>query len=191
MLRIMPIFILLLGLALLSTPVYAGDWAKGYGETVTIATENSLKAAKAAVVTRGTGCIGRKNGDDTRLAPKEQGLWVVETYYSHHNGSCGKMAAFFILTHTITDLDKYRKEYIPQVLPFIAKYGGEVVVASFDAEPLQGDPAKGVVVLRFPSEQAVRDFVNDPEYKPVKEIRLAITTNANAVLAPEFQMPES
>ena len=49
---------------------------------------------------------------------------------------------------------------------------------------------KGVVVLRFPSEQAVRDFVNDPEYKPVKEIRLALTTNANAVLAPEFQMPE-
>jgi hypothetical protein len=33
-------------------------------------------------------------------------------------------------------------------------------------------------------------FVNDPEYQPVKEIRQALTTNANAVLAPEFQMPE-
>jgi uncharacterized protein (DUF1330 family) len=101
------------------------------------------------------------------------------------------MAAYFILTHTITDLERYQAEYVPQVLPFIAKYNGEIVVASFDAaEPLQGDPAKGVVVLRFPTEQAVRDFVNDPEYKPVKELRLELTTNANAVLAPEFQMPE-
>jgi hypothetical protein len=32
--------------------------------------------------------------------------------------------------------------------------------------------------------------MNDPEYQPVKEVRLALTTNANAVLAPEFQMPE-
>jgi uncharacterized protein (DUF1330 family) len=100
------------------------------------------------------------------------------------------MAAYFILTHTITDIERYREEYIPQVFPFITKYDGEVVAASFDVEPLQGDPEKGVVVIRFPSEQAVRDFVNDPEYQPVKEIRQAITTNANAVLAPEFQMPE-
>ena len=99
------------------------------------------------------------------------------------------MAAYLILTQTITDIEKYREEYVPKVFPFIAKYGGEVVVASFDAEPLQGDPAKGVTVVRFPSEQAARDFVNDPEYQPVKEIRLALTTNANAVLAPEFQMP--
>jgi uncharacterized protein (DUF1330 family) len=101
------------------------------------------------------------------------------------------MAAYFILTHTITDIDRYRSEYIPKVFPFIAKYEGQVVAASFDAEPLQGNPEKGAVVIRFPSEQAVRDFVNDPDYQPVKEIRRALTTNANAVLAPEFQMPES
>ena len=100
------------------------------------------------------------------------------------------MAAYFILTHTITDLETYRDEYIPQVLPFIAKYNGEIVVASFEAVPLQGNPETGVVVLRFPSEEAVRDFVNDPEYQPAKELRIAVTTNANAVLAPEFQMPE-
>ena len=59
------------------------------------------------------------------------------------------MTAYYILTHTITDIEKYRGEYIPQVLPFIAKYSGEIVVASFDAEVLQGNPEKGVVVLRF------------------------------------------
>jgi len=101
------------------------------------------------------------------------------------------MAAYLILTHTIINRDRYRKEFIPQVFPFITKHEGEVIVDSFDAEPLQGDPTKGVVVLRFPSEQAVRDFVYDHEYKPVDEIRLALTTNANAVLAPEFQMLEA
>jgi len=99
------------------------------------------------------------------------------------------MTAYFILTHTITDLEKYRSEYIPQVLPFIAKYEGEIVVASSETEPLQGNPEKGVVVLRFPSEETVRRFVNDPEYQPAKELRISVTTNANAVLAPEFQMP--
>lgn len=99
------------------------------------------------------------------------------------------MAAYFILTHTITDLGKYGSEYVPLVLPFIAKYGGEVVVATADAEPLQGSPAKGVVVIRFPSEEAVRGFVNDPEYQPAKKLRISITSNANAVLAPKFEMP--
>jgi uncharacterized protein (DUF1330 family) len=100
------------------------------------------------------------------------------------------MAAYYILTQTITDLDRYQEEYLPQVFPFIAKYGGEVIVGSFDAEPLQGNPEKGVVVIRFASDEVVRNFMNDPEYQPVKEIRLALTTNANAVLAPEFQMPD-
>ncbi len=71
------------------------------------------------------------------------------------------MTAYFILTHTITDVETYRSEYIPQVLTFIAKYDGEIIVASPDAEPLQGNPAKGVVVIRFPSEEAVRGFVNE------------------------------
>ena len=99
------------------------------------------------------------------------------------------MTAYFILTHTITDFERYRDEYVPQVIPFIAKHGGKVIVASAESEPVQGNPEKGVVVIRFPSEEAVRDFINDPEYQPVKEIRNELTTNANAVLAPEFQMP--
>lgn len=101
------------------------------------------------------------------------------------------MSAYFILTQTITDPEKYQKEYIPGVLPFLAKHKGEVIVADFEATPIQGDPAKSVVVLKFPSEQAIRDFIDDPDYKPAKDLRLAITTNANAVMAPEFKPPQS
>jgi len=99
------------------------------------------------------------------------------------------MSAYFILTQTVTDPQRYGQEYIAKVLPFLAKYKAEVIVAELQAKPLQGDPATGVVVLRFPSEQAVQDFVNDPDYQPIKQIRMHLTTNANAVMAPEFKMP--
>jgi len=100
------------------------------------------------------------------------------------------MSAYFVLTQTVTDQMAYAQEYVPGVMPFLAKHGAEVLVAAFETEAVQGEPADGVVVLRFPSEQAVRDFVNDPDYRPLKELRLSITTNASAVLAPEFKWPE-
>jgi len=99
------------------------------------------------------------------------------------------MSAYYILTQTVIDPQRYRQEYVAKVLPFLAKYEAEVIVVELEATPLQGDPAKGVVVLRFPSEQAIRNFVDDPDYQPIKEIRLGLTTNANAVMAPAFQVP--
>jgi uncharacterized protein (DUF1330 family) len=99
------------------------------------------------------------------------------------------MSAYYILTQTVTDAQKYGQEYVAKVMPFLAKYKAEVIVGELEAKPLQGDPAKGVVVLRFPSEQAIQDFVSDPDYQPIKKIRISLTTNANAVMAPEFKMP--
>jgi uncharacterized protein (DUF1330 family) len=99
------------------------------------------------------------------------------------------MSAYFVLTHTITDPQKYRDQYVPAVMPFLAKYKAEVVGAELEAKSLEGIPAKGVVVLRFPSEQAIQDFLADPGYQPVKQIRMGITVNGNAVMAPEFKMP--
>ena len=99
------------------------------------------------------------------------------------------MSAYFILTQTITDPQRYSQEYIPGVIPFLTKYKADVLAADFEAKPLQGDPAKGVVVLRFPSEEAIRHFLDDPAYQPLKKLRLSITVNASAVMAPEFKNP--
>jgi uncharacterized protein (DUF1330 family) len=99
------------------------------------------------------------------------------------------MSAYYVLTQTVTDPQKFGQEYVAKVMPFLAKHEAEVIVAELEATPLQGDPAKAVVVLRFPSEQAIRNWLGDPDYQPIKEIRLSLTTNANAVMAPEFKMP--
>ena len=99
------------------------------------------------------------------------------------------MSAYFILTQTVTDTQKYFDEYVAKVLPFLAKYKAEVVVGEMEATPLQGTPAKGVVVLRFPSEQAIQSWLSDPDYQPIKKIRLSLTKNACSVMAPAFKMP--
>lgn len=99
------------------------------------------------------------------------------------------MSAYYIITQTVTDLQKFGQEYVTRVLPFLAKYEGEVIVSEMDAKPLQGTPAKAVAVIRFPSEQAIQNFLSDPDYQPVMKIRLGLTTNANAVMAPEFKIP--
>lgn len=99
------------------------------------------------------------------------------------------MSAYYILMQTATDPQRFTQEYIVNVIPFLAKHGAEVIVSELVAKPLQGDPAQGVVVLRFPSEQAIQNWLNDPDYQPIKKIRMSLTQNAHAVMAPEFKMP--
>ena len=60
-------------------------------------------------------------------------------------------------------------------------------MADFRATPLEGTPASGVVILKFPGESNIIDFLTDPEYQSVKDLRLSITTHANAVMAPEYK----
>ena len=98
------------------------------------------------------------------------------------------MAAYYVLTHSITDVERYRREYIPATGAILAKHQGELIAVSLQAEVLQGKPPGGIAVVRFPSDEAVRAFVNDPEYQPLKKIRLEVTTNSSAVLVPEFKM---
>ncbi len=99
------------------------------------------------------------------------------------------MTAYYILMQTITDMERYRQEYIPGTGRILAKHQGEMLAVSLNVEVLDGNPPGAIVVLRFPSEDAVRAFANDPEYQPLKKIRLEVTTDSSAVLLPEFQMP--
>jgi uncharacterized protein (DUF1330 family) len=99
------------------------------------------------------------------------------------------MSAYFVLTQTIDNLDEYRQSYIPKIFPILMKHGDEFLVADFAAKPLEGEPAKGAVVIRFSFKQAILDFENDPEYQPAKKIRHDLTPNANAVMADKFKLP--
>src|SRR5512146_3161204 len=98
------------------------------------------------------------------------------------------MSVYVIASYDIVDPEGY-KGYVPGVGPLLQKHGAEILAADYQAHALEGRAAGVNVVLRFPDEQAARDFYNDPAYGPVKQIRLNSCQNGAIVLAKEFQAP--
>ena len=99
------------------------------------------------------------------------------------------MAVYVIVGYGITDPKGY-EGYVPGVVPLLQKHGAEVLVADYESQPLEGEPRKVNVVLKFPSEEAARNFYNDPAYGPVRQIRLSSTTGGYIAIAQEFKAPE-
>ena len=101
------------------------------------------------------------------------------------------MSAHVVLMQQIDDVDRYLNGYVPAVQPLLQKHAAEMLVGGggLDAEPAQGDPPNSTVVIRFADVEAAWGFLNDPDYQPVKEIRLSATSRGQAVVAPGFTPP--
>ena len=100
------------------------------------------------------------------------------------------MAAYLVVNFRITDAEgiaKYREAVVPQLL----EAGCEPLVANDDVEVMEGSPAPTVVVLKFESVEAAKNWYNSPEYQAIKHLRLNATTDSWAILSEGFQMPES
>ena len=75
---------------------------------------------------------------------------------------------------------------MPNVLALLEKYGAEVIAADKDAITIDGEERDLTVIIKFPSPEGAREFSEDPEYQPWKEIRLASTTNRASIMVSEF-----
>jgi len=63
-------------------------------------------------------------------------------------------------------------EYMEKVPPVSGKYGSQPLIASEQLRVLDGAwPRKQMVLLKFPSEKAFKDFWSDPDYLPMKKLR--------------------
>lgn len=84
------------------------------------------------------------------------------------------MAAYLIADVEVHDLAEYEK-YKAAVPALIHKHGGEYLARGGECLALEGDwqPSR-LVLLRFPNMEAVRAFLEDPEYRPWKELRQRI-----------------
>jgi uncharacterized protein (DUF1330 family) len=82
------------------------------------------------------------------------------------------MAAYFIIEVDITD-PSWGPEYGEKVGPLVAKHGGKVIARSTEPARLEGErPLPTVVVmLEFPTPEAVQAWHSDPEYKPLIDLR--------------------
>jgi uncharacterized protein (DUF1330 family) len=74
-------------------------------------------------------------------------------------------------------------QYEPSVRTLLRKHKAELIVTERNAIALEGRPRSVSVVLRFDSEEAALRWYNDPEYEPLKNIRLESTANVTAFLA--------
>ena len=82
------------------------------------------------------------------------------------------MAAYLFVNIEVKDANAYA-EYRSGVTPMIHKHGGEYLARGGAAELIEGDWTPGrVVLLKFPDMPAVHAFLNDPDYQPLKDLRV-------------------
>ncbi len=82
------------------------------------------------------------------------------------------MAAYLFVNIQVKDQAAYA-DYRSGVTPLIYKHGGEYLARGGDTELIEGDWTPGrVVLLKFPDMAALKAFLNDPEYQPLKDLRL-------------------
>ncbi len=95
------------------------------------------------------------------------------------------MAVYLVTSCDITDPEKYAP-YVPNVMPLLDRHGAEVIAADKNAITIDGEKRDLTVIIKFPSPEVAREFSEDPEYQPWKEIRLASTTNRASIMVGEF-----
>ena len=83
------------------------------------------------------------------------------------------MSAYFVVDMDVVDPDLFGR-YRENVEPFIHKHGGEYLARGGTVEVFEGDmDMHRVVLFRFPSRDAIRTFLADPEYQDLKQVRFA------------------
>jgi len=76
----------------------------------------------------------------------------------------------------IHDADRYR-EYEKGFFPILKRHGGKFITYDDKIATLEGEapPPGRLVILRFPSEEAAREWYDDPDYQTLSEHRRAGT----------------
>ena len=91
------------------------------------------------------------------------------------------MATFLLADIEVQDPEGYQ-EYIQLVPPLVEKHGGVYRARGGDCSVKEGSwQPRRTVLLEFPDRTSAEAFYNDPDYAPVKAIRLR-TTDTNLVI---------
>lgn len=64
-------------------------------------------------------------------------------------------------------------EYRPKTAELLAKYGGRILVRGKPSVVLEGSApdANAILIVEFPSMEKAQAWYNDPEYKPLIQLR--------------------
>ncbi|MEM8654237.1 MAG: DUF1330 domain-containing protein [Pseudomonadota bacterium] len=98
--------------------------------------------------------------------------------------------AYLVAQLNITDLQTYMQDYGMPVFPQLIAAGGEVLVATPEAQVLEGSTdATWSVVVRFPDMNALNGWYSSEEYQAVAPRRRELTDGNQSFLiaAPQFE----
>ena len=95
------------------------------------------------------------------------------------------MPVYLIFTFNVADEERFAP-YRQAVGPLIRRHEGQVLAADSNATVLEGAGHQANVVLRFPSQEDAMAFYNDPDYQPLKQLRIATTRETTAIMVKEF-----
>lgn len=96
------------------------------------------------------------------------------------------MPVYYLISYDIIDMDEY-KNYGPKVLPLLAKYGAKVLASDMEGIAMEGTPRNMNAIIKFPSKETALQCYHDPEYQPMKTIRIRSTANCTMTLVKEFE----
>jgi uncharacterized protein (DUF1330 family) len=88
------------------------------------------------------------------------------------------MTAYVIADIEVNDAATY-DEYRRQVAPTVTKYGGRFAVRGGKIDMLEGDwDPKRIVVVEFPTMDALKRWYHSDEYKPLIALRQKAATGS-------------
>jgi uncharacterized protein (DUF1330 family) len=96
------------------------------------------------------------------------------------------MAVYIVNAYDIHDFEMFSK-YPPQVGPLLEKHGAKLLAMETNPKALEGVPRTMNAIVEFPSESAVYDFYNDPEYQAFIDLRFKSTSNCTMVMLHQFE----
>lgn len=84
--------------------------------------------------------------------------------------------AYIVANFAIEDAQEYRK-YEKGFFPLLKKHGGSFCTYDDNTDTLEGPSVRNgrMVLFQFPSEEAARNWYNDPDYQALSEFRRAGT----------------
>ena len=92
------------------------------------------------------------------------------------------MPAYVILDITVTDPELF-EEYKKLAPETIEAYGGRYIARGGKAETLEGDwTPNRVVILEFDSSKTAKSWLNSPEYREARSMRLQAATSNTIVV---------
>lgn len=87
------------------------------------------------------------------------------------------MSAYIVGKVSVTDPETYKK-YIAKTPALIKKHGGRFLVRGGDVQTLEGENFnERMVIVEFPSQEALHNFYNDPDYQAAMVFRHAASTS--------------